>query len=180
MTKLPRSPKSEARSQKGAPSSDSWLMAPELLPDKFHEECGVVAIYGHPEAAKLAYLGLYALQHRGQESAGICTAEGGEIHIHKAMGHVADIFTSNVLTTLPGEFAIGHTRYSTAGDTVLLNAQPFSVQCNKGRIAVAHNGNITNAAELRADLERRGAIFQASSDTEVILHLVAHSKERTL
>ena len=91
------------------------------------------------------------------------------------MGHVADIFTSAVLATLPGDQAIGHTRYSTAGDTVLLNAQPFSVACNKGRVAVAHNGNITNAAELRADLERRGAIFQASSDTEVILHLVAHS-----
>src|SRR6202140_437498 len=96
------------------------------------------------------------------------------------MGHVADIFTSPVLATLPGELAIGHTRYSTAGDTVLLNAQPFSVFCNKGKLAVAHNGNITNAAELRVDLERRGAIFQASSDTEVILHLMAHSSERTL
>jgi len=96
------------------------------------------------------------------------------------MGHVADIFTSPVLATLPGELAIGHTRYSTAGDTVLLNAQPFSVACNKGRVAVAHNGNITNASELRTDLERRGAIFQASSDTEVILHLLAHSSERTL
>src|SRR5471030_992172 len=148
--------------------------------DKFHDECGVVAIYGHPEASKLAYLGLYALQHRGQESAGICTSDGTEIHIHKSMGHVADIFTSPVLATLPGELAIGHTRYSTAGDTVLLNAQPFSVFCNKGKLAVAHNGNITNAAELRVDLERRGAIFQASSDTEVILHLMAHSSERTL
>src|SRR5450755_3872840 len=148
--------------------------------DKFKDECGVVAIYGHPEASKLAYLGLYALQHRGQESAGICTTDGNEIHIHKSMGHVADIFTSPVLATLPGELAIGHTRYSTAGDTVLLNAQPFSVFCNKGRIAVAHNGNITNAAELRRDLEERGAIFQANSDTEVILHLVAHSAERTL
>jgi amidophosphoribosyltransferase len=148
--------------------------------DKFREECGVVAIYGHPEAAKLAYLGLYALQHRGQESAGICTAEADEIYCHKAMGHVADIFTSQVLTTLPGEFAIGHTRYSTAGDTVLLNAQPFSVSCSKGRVAVAHNGNITNATELRSELARRGSVFQASSDTEVILHLVAHSKERTL
>ena len=148
--------------------------------DKFHEECGVVAIHGHPEAAKLAYLGLYALQHRGQESAGIATSDGREIHTHKTMGHVADIFTSAVLDTLPGEMAIGHTRYSTAGDTVLLNAQPFSVICNKGRVAVAHNGNITNATELRQDLERRGSIFQASSDTEVILHLVAHSSERTL
>lgn len=147
--------------------------------DKLHEECGVVAIYGHPEAAKLAYLGLYALQHRGQESAGICTARDGEIHCHKAMGHVADIFTQPVLATLPGDHAIGHTRYSTSGDTVLLNAQPFSVQCSKGRVAVAHNGNITNTAELREDLGRRGSIFQASSDTEIILHLVAHSKERT-
>src|SRR5215471_14602280 len=148
--------------------------------DKFREECGVVAIYGHPEASKLAYLGLYSLQHRGQESAGICTSDGDQIYCHKAMGHVADIFTSAVLETLPGELAIGHTRYSTAGDTVLLNAQPFSVACNKGRVAVAHNGNITNTAELRADLGRRGSIFQASSDTEVILHLVAHSSERTL
>jgi amidophosphoribosyltransferase len=148
--------------------------------DKFHEECGVVAIYGHPEASKLAYLGLYALQHRGQESAGICTTDKGEIFTHKSMGHVADIFTSDVLRGLPGELAIGHTRYSTAGDTVLLNAQPFSVACNKGKVAVAHNGNITNAAELRTELGRNGAIFQASSDTEVILHLVAHSSERTL
>ena len=148
--------------------------------DKFHDECGVVAIYGHPEASNLAYLGLYAQQHRGQESAGICTYGGGEIHGHKSMGHVADIFTKPVLASLPGELAIGHTRYSTAGDTVLLNAQPFSVVCNKGRVAVAHNGNITNAGELRAELGRQGAIFQASSDTEVILHLVAHSSERTL
>ncbi|HWB85418.1 MAG TPA: amidophosphoribosyltransferase [Bryobacteraceae bacterium] len=148
--------------------------------DKFHEECGVVAIYGHPEAAKLTYLGLYALQHRGQESAGISISDGAEIHTQKAMGHVADIFTSDVLAKLPGHLGIGHTRYSTAGDTVLLNAQPFSVACNKGRIAVAHNGNITNAAELRNDLERRGSIFQASSDTEVILHLMAHSSERSL
>src|SRR5689334_6459275 len=146
--------------------------------DKFHEECGVVAIYGHPEAAKLAYLGLYALQHRGQESAGMCTTDGEQIYCHKSMGHVADIFTSEVLATLPGESAIGHTRYSTAGDTVLLNAQPFSVSCNKGRLAVAHNGNITNAAELRVELGRHGAIFQASSDTEIILHLIAHSSER--
>jgi len=140
----------------------------------------VVAIYGHPEASKLAYLGLYALQHRGQESAGVATSDGHEIHTRKAMGHVADIFTNQVLKELPGELAIGHTRYSTAGDTVLLNAQPFSVACNKGLIAVAHNGNITNALELRHELEERGAIFQANSDTEVVLHLVAHSSERTL
>jgi amidophosphoribosyltransferase len=148
--------------------------------DKFRDECGVFAIHGHPEAANLSYLGLYALQHRGQESAGICSSDGREVHIHKDMGQVADIFTPAALKELKGSHAIGHTRYSTAGDTVLLNAQPFSVSCNKGRIAVAHNGNITNAAELRRELERRGAIFQANSDTEVILHLVAHSAERTL
>jgi amidophosphoribosyltransferase len=150
------------------------------MDDKFHEECGVFAVYGHPEASKMAYLGLYALQHRGQESAGICTSDGSEIYCQKSMGHVADIFTNQVLSELPGKLAIGHTRYSTAGDTVLMNAQPFSVACNKGRVAVAHNGNITNATELRAELERRGSIFQANSDTEVILHLVAHSSERTL
>ena len=148
--------------------------------DKFHDECGVVAIYGHPEASKLTYLGLYALQHRGQESAGISTSDGETVHTTKSMGLVSDIFTQPVLKQLPGSLAIGHTRYSTAGDTALLNAQPFSVACNKGRIAVAHNGNITNALELRRELERRGAIFQANSDTEVILHLVAHSEERTL
>ena len=148
--------------------------------DKLKEECGVFAIYGHPEAANLTYLGLYALQHRGQESAGIATSDGREIHCHKSMGHVADIFQPAVLGTLSGHMAIGHTRYSTAGDTDLLNAQPFSVQCNKGHVAVAHNGNITNAAEVREELEAEGAIFQASSDTEVVLHLVAHSRERTL
>lgn len=148
--------------------------------DKFHDECGVFAIYGHPEAANLTYLGLYALQHRGQESAGLATSDGREIYCYKSMGHVADIFTPEVINRLPGELAIGHTRYSTAGDTVLLNAQPFSVACNKGKIAVAHNGNITNAGDLRRDLEREGSIFQASSDTEVILHLVARSRERTL
>src|ERR1700723_1426369 len=150
------------------------------MTDKFHEECGVAAIYGHPEASKLAYLSLYALQHRGQESAGISTSDGALIHTKKSMGHVADIFTVPVLKELPGTMAIGHTRYSTTGDTVERNAQPFSIQCNKGRISVAHNGNITNAAELRKSLEARGSIFQASSDTEVILHLVAYSREKTL
>ena len=153
---------------------------PDKKQDKFKDECGVFAIYGHPEAANLAYLGLYALQHRGQESAGIASSDGREIHCHKAMGHVADIFTPEVVGSLPGVLAIGHTRYSTAGDTVLRNAQPFSVACNKGLIAVAHNGNITNAGELRRQLEQEGSIFQASSDTEVILHLVARSRERTL
>ena len=148
--------------------------------DKFHDECGVFAIYGHPEAANLAYLGMYALQHRGQESAGMASSDGRQIYCHKSMGHVADIFTPGAIAGLPGHLAIGHTRYSTAGDTALLNAQPFSVACNKGRIAVAHNGNITNAGELRRELEKEGSIFQASSDTEVILHLVARSREKTL
>lgn len=148
--------------------------------DKLHEECGVFAIYGHPEASNLAYLGLHALQHRGQESAGISTGDGRDIHTYKSMGHVADIFTPRVLSELPGDMAIGHTRYSTSGDSASMNAQPFCVACNKGRIAVAHNGNLTNAAELRAQLEAEGSIFQASSDTEVILHLVARSRERTL
>jgi amidophosphoribosyltransferase len=150
------------------------------MPDKFHEECGVVAVFGHPEAANLAYLGLYALQHRGQESAGMCSTNGCDVFCVKQMGYVADIFTPEQLAKLPGHIAIGHTRYSTAGSTVLTNAQPFAVACNKGRIAVAHNGNITNAAELRRELEADGSIFQASSDTEVILHLVARSRERTL
>jgi amidophosphoribosyltransferase len=148
--------------------------------DKLHEECGVVAVYGHPEAANLAYLGLYALQHRGQESAGMCASDGRTIHTVREMGYVADIFTPERLAKLPGGLAIGHTRYSTAGDTSLCNAQPFAVTCNKGSIAVAHNGNITNAKELRRELERRGSIFQSSSDTEVILHLVACSRERTI
>jgi amidophosphoribosyltransferase len=148
--------------------------------DKFKDECGVFAVYGHPEAGNLAHLGLHALQHRGQESAGIAASDGKDVYCHKSMGHVADIFTAGVLNMLPGHMAIGHTRYSTAGDTAILNAQPFSVACNKGRIAVAHNGNITNAMELRRDLEAHGSIFQASSDTEVVLHLVAKSDQKTL
>ncbi len=148
--------------------------------DKLHEECGVFAIYDHPEAANLAYLGLYALQHRGQESAGIASSDGRKIHALRSMGHVAEIFTPGVLNELPGKLAIGHTRYSTAGDATLRNAQPLSVACSKGQVAVAHNGNLTNAIELRRDLEADGSIFQSTSDTEVILHLVARSHERTL
>ena len=148
--------------------------------DKLHEECGVFAIYGHPEAANLVYLGLYALQHRGQESAGAASSDGRKIHSVRKMGHVSDIFTPDVLNQLPGVLAIGHTRYSTAGETTLKNAQPLSVACNKGQVAVAHNGNLTNAIELRRDLEADGSIFQSTSDTEVILHLVARSRERTL
>src|SRR5215471_18233051 len=148
--------------------------------DKFHEECGVVAIYAHPEAEKLTYLGLHALQHRGQESAGIVSSDGMSLRAHKAMGLVADIFVEDVLTKLRGTLAIGHTRYSTAGDSALLNAQPILVQSNKGPIAVAHNGNLVNAQEIRSHLEAHGSIFQTTSDTEVIVHLIALSREHTL
>ena len=151
-----------------------------LKADKFHDECGVVAIFAHPEAEKLAYLGLHALQHRGQESAGIVTSDGLTSRVHKAMGTVADIFTEDVLSKIRGTLAIGHTRYSTAGDSALLNAQPILVGSNKGSIAVAHNGNLTNAAEVRSRLERQGSIFQTNSDTEVIVHLIALSQEQTL
>jgi len=148
--------------------------------DKFHDECGVVAIYSHPEAETLAYLGLHALQHRGQESAGIVSSDGMSLHMHKAMGLVADIFTEKKLSRIRGTLAIGHTRYSTTGDSALLNAQPIMVQSNKGMIALAHNGNLTNAGEIRARMEAQGSIFQTSSDTEVIVHLIAQSREHTL
>jgi len=148
--------------------------------DKFRDECGVVAIYAHPEAETLAYLGLHALQHRGQESAGIVTSDGMSLHIHKSMGLVADIFTEKKLSRIRGTLAIGHTRYSTAGDSALLNAQPIMVQSNKGMIALAHNGNLTNAQEIRGRMEAQGSIFQTSSDTEVIVHLIAQSREHTL
>ncbi|MGB9104968.1 MAG: amidophosphoribosyltransferase [Terriglobales bacterium] len=148
--------------------------------DKFREECGVVAIYGHPQASTLAYLGLHALQHRGQESAGIAASNGSNIRVHKSMGLVAEIFTLPVLASLTGALAIGHTRYSTTGDSALLNAQPIRVDCNKGMIAVAHNGNLVNAGDIRSRLEAEGSIFQTTSDTEVIVHLIAHSREQLL
>src|SRR4051794_26159755 len=148
--------------------------------DKFKDECGVFAIYNNPEAATLAYLGLHALQHRGQESAGIISSDTHTLHAHKAMGLVADIFTQPTLDKLPGVLSIGHTRYSTAGDSALLNAQPIMVDCNKGMIALAHNGNLINAHLIRQKLEQQGSIFQTTSDTEVIVHLVAQSKEQTL
>ena len=151
-----------------------------LLSDKFHDECGVVAIFAHPEAEKLAYLGLHALQHRGQESAGLVSSDRLTLHQHKAMGLVADIFTENVLSQLRGSLAIAHTRYSTAGDSALLNAQPILVQSNKGAIAVAHNGNLVNAHHIRQRLEAQGSIFQTNSDTEVIVHLIALSREHSL
>lgn len=148
--------------------------------DKFKDECGVVAVHTHAEASTLAYLGLHQLQHRGQESAGIVSSDGARLHMHKAMGLVADIFTEEALERLPGAIAIGHTRYSTAGDSAALNAQPIMVDCNKGMIALAHNGNLVNAWEIRSRLEAQGSIFQTTSDTEVIVHLIAQSREQTL
>ena len=146
------------------------------MSDKFKDECGVFGIFGHPEAAKLAYLGLYALQHRGQESAGIAACGDGRILMHRAMGYVADIFRQDELAKLPGTAAIGHVRYSTAGESKLANAQPILIDCAHGQIAICHNGNLVNARELHDELVAEGSIFQTSSDTEVVLHLYARSR----
>ncbi len=146
--------------------------------DKFKDECGVFGIFGHPEAANMTYLGLYALQHRGQESAGISASNGERVRISKSMGYVADVFDGETLSQLAGPIAIGHVRYSTAGESKLLNAQPILIDCAHGQIALCHNGNIVNARELRDELVRQGSIFQSNSDTEVILHLYARSKAR--
>jgi len=141
-----------------------------------HEECGIFGIYGHPEAANLTYLGLYALQHRGQEGAGICSSDGRQLFLEKSMGLVADIFSEKRLRRLPGYMAIGHNRYSTAGSSVMKNVQPIVANFALGTLAIAHNGNLVSAGELRTFLEKEGAIFQSSSDSEVIVHLIAHSK----
>jgi len=144
------------------------------------EECGVFGIYGHSEAANLTYLGLHALQHRGQEGAGICTSDGSQLSVEKAMGLVADIFTERRLKRLPGHAAIGHNRYSTAGVSALKNVQPIVVNYSLGAMAIAHNGNLVNAHALRAQLEKEGAIFQSTSDSEVMVHLTAHSRKATV
>jgi amidophosphoribosyltransferase len=148
--------------------------------DRFHDRCGLFGIWGHPEAARLAYLGLYALQHRGQESAGIVSSDGQKLRLEKGMGLVSDIFTDARLDALPGDRAMGHVRYSTAGDTVAQNAQPIAIDCHRGPIALGHNGNLVNAEMLRRELEAAGSIFQSSSDTEVILHLYARSHREKL
>ena len=135
--------------------------------------CGVFGVYGHPNAAELTYYGLYALQHRGQESAGIVSSDGKQFRIHKGMGLVSQIFHGDVLQNLVGSMALGHTRYSTTGSSHLRNAQPLTVDCARGQIAIAHNGNLTNAAQLREELENRGSIFQTTVDSEIILHLMA-------
>lgn len=143
--------------------------------DHFRDECGVFAIVNHSEAANLAYLGLHGLQHRGQESAGIVTADDKQLYAYRRLGLVADIFTPQALEKLPGRMAIGHVRYSTSGESSLHNAQPLTVYCSKGSISVAHNGNLTNALHLREELESQGAIFQTTTDTEVLLHQIARS-----
>jgi amidophosphoribosyltransferase len=148
--------------------------------DALHEECGVVAIHNHPDAARQAYLALYSLQHRGQESAGIATADGEHLANIKGMGLVSEIFTEDVLQKLPGFMAIGHTRYSTTGDSALLNAQPIRVESTRGMIAIAHNGNLVGLGNIRAALERDGAQFQTTSDSEIIIQLIAHSRAGTL
>jgi len=150
------------------------------LDDKFHDECGLYGVWNHAEAANVAYLGLYALQHRGQESAGIASTDGHHFQVEKAMGWVADVFSRERLKRLPGHRAIGHVRYSTAGSSNLRNAQPITGTTAHGPVAIAHNGNLVNAEALREELEKDGAVFQSSSDTEVILHLLARSEGATL
>ena len=147
-----------------------------LSADKFHDECGVFGVYGHPEASNLTYLGLHALQHRGQEGAGICSSDGKQVYIEKSMGLVADIFSEKRLKRLPGNIAIGHNRYSTAGTSSLKNVQPLMVNYSLGSLAIAHNGNLVNAFELKNELESQGAIFQSTADSEVIVHLIASSR----
>lgn len=151
-----------------------------VMYDKLHEECGVFGVYGHPDAANLAYLGLYSLQHRGQEAAGIVSTDGKTLFSERSMGLVADIFTEDRIKKLPGHAAIGHNRYSTTGDSVSINIQPLLVNFALGGLAVAHNGNLVNAGLLKAELEAYGSIFQSTMDSEVIIHLIAQSRMATL
>ncbi len=146
------------------------------MDDKLHEECAVVGVFGHPEAANLVYLGLYALQHRGQESSGIVACENERMHAEIGMGLVADVFDSARLKKLPGNVAIGHNRYSTTGDSKLANAQPCLIEYSEGSLALAHNGNLVNADEIRAELGAAGSIFQSTNDSEVVVHLIAQAR----
>ena len=148
--------------------------------DHFHDQCGVFGVHSHDEAANIAYLGLYALQHRGQESCGIVASDGHTHTAHRAMGLVADTFGEKTLSRLKGRHAIGHVRYSTAGESLLRNAQPICVNTDGGPVAIAHNGNLVNANAIRRELEGRGAIFSSTNDSEVVLHLLARSREENL
>lgn len=156
------------------------LAARHAASERPRDECGVFGIHGHSEAARITYLGLYALQHRGQESAGICTTQGREQFVHRAMGLVSEVFSEPVLDRLPGRHAVGHVRYSTTGESLLRNAQPFCANTDGGPVAIAHNGNLVNAASVRRELEGRGAIFSTTVDSEVIVHLLARSRESSL
>ena len=147
--------------------------------DKFHDECGVVGVYGHPDAANLVYLGLYALQHRGQESAGIAASSNGKMHLEVGMGLVADVFSDARLKKLPGNIAVGHNRYSTTGVSKVKNAQPCLIEYSGGTMAMGHNGNLVNASEIRKELGVAGAIFQSTNDSEVIVHLMAQSRRNS-
>ena len=148
----------------------------DVLLDKLHEECGIFGIFGHAEASTLTQLGLFALQHRGQEACGIVSADQGELYQFRSTGLIADVLTEEVLKKLPGKSAIGHTRYSTAGKNTIEEVQPFSVTCQHGKIAVCHNGNLPFAEARRRELEKEGAIFSSTSDTETILHSIARTQ----
>jgi len=151
----------------------------ELVLDKLHEECGIFGVFGDPEASALTQLGLFALQHRGQEACGIVSAKGGELFQYRDIGLVAEVLNPRELEKLPGEMAIGHTRYSTAGRNTIDEVQPFSVTCRHGKIAVCHNGNLPFADARRRELELDGAIFSSTSDTETILHGIARSNAKS-
>ncbi len=148
--------------------------------DELKDKCGVFGVFGHTDAAYLAYLGLYALQHRGEESAGIVTSNGRKMAAHLGMGHVQDIFDGNQLERLPGDRAIGHVRYSTTGSSNIKNAQPILVDYSRGEVAIGHNGNLVNANILRAELEAHGSIFQTTTDSEIIIHLMARPQHRNV
>src|SRR3981189_482115 len=158
------------------PSTHEELADQEAFPQ---HECGLFGVFGHPNAAVLTYYGLFALQHRGQESAGIVTSNGPgtSFSMHKCMGIVSEVFVQEELGKLKGTRSIGHTRYSTTGTSTIKNAQPFVVDCVRGQMAIAHNGNLINADLLRAELERKGSIFQTTADSEIILHLLARPSE---
>lgn len=156
---------------------DEWMMH---CSDKLHEECGVFGIFGHSQAAQLTYYGLYALQHRGQESAGIATVDGLTMHSHRAMGLVTEVFAGNRLESLKGTASVGHVRYSTAGASNVANAQPLVFSFRQGNLAMAHNGNLVNARQLQNHLESQGSIFQTTSDTEVVAHLIARGAFPTI
>lgn len=164
-----------------APDLQTTMSMHDLSDDHWHEECGIVGIYGDDRAAEQVYLGLYALQHRGQESAGIASTDGCNLEHHKGLGLVWSVFAEpSVMPRLAGHAAIGHNRYSTRGTTTIANAQPIVIECKIGKIAVAHNGTITNASRLRKDMQDSGSIFQTTSDSEIVLHLIARSDQKDL